>query len=207
MASTNMRWASVSFGKANFSSASHTVAVLAVSAPFKRETVLNAGRAEHSSKEYFQSSRFRDQGGGFTRQRVSLPEGTLVALQATRTTRGLVTAEATIFLRIREGADQLIINSLVPAAPESFLGDAIQSFSGAADILTADELSVLGIRVPGGYARRYCEPEEIRELFEVQVVRKGNMSKPQLVAMATSEGVVVRAVGSEGQRRIKIRRP
>lgn len=206
MTTANMRWATICFGKVNFRDASQSVAVLAASAPFKRETALNAGRAEQSSKQYLQATRNRDIGGGFTRQRIMFPEGTLLVLQAARTERGVLKAEAVIFLRVREGADHLVIHSHIPTAPDGYLGSSVQIFTGEADILTAEEVCVTGVRVPHMYIKRYCNEDEVQELFEIQVARKGNLTKPQLVAMSTSEGLVVKAIGSEASRRIKIRR-
>jgi hypothetical protein len=204
--SEELQRVSMTYGKVVLKNSSATLAVLRVTAPFKRESAAMVGRSEQSSKEYFQSTAYRDIGGGFTRQRVGHPEGTLIVLQSSETKRGVLHAEAAIFLRLRAGADLLSINVKLPVGPESRLGDTLQSFVGAADILTYDEVRLLGINVPRHYRDRYGNEDEIDELFEVSVVRKGNISKPQLVAVATSEGTVIKAVGTEAVRRVKIRR-
>ena len=197
---------SLTYGKINLKNSSLTLASLRITAPFKRESAANTGRAEQHSKDFIQSTRFRDIGGGFTRQRVIHPSGTLLSVQATKTKNGVLNAEAVILLRLRTGADMLSINIKLPTSPDSLLGDTLQAFVGEADIISWDELRILGIDCPKSYQNRYGNEDEIDELLEINVVRKGNISKPQLVAVATSEGTVVRAVGTEAVRRVKIRR-
>lgn len=204
--SDNLRRVSLTYGTVNLKTASATLASLRVTAPFKKESAANTGRSEQASKEYFQSTQHREIGGGFTRQRVMHPEGTLLVLQASQTKRGVMYAEAAIFLRLRAGADLLNINVKLPVSQESRLGDTLQAFVGEADILTYEEIRLLGINVPKHYIDRYGNEDELDEMFETSVVRKGNISKPQLVAVATSEGTVIRAVGTEAVRRVKIRR-
>jgi hypothetical protein len=203
---TQERWVSVAYGKINLKNTGQTVASLRITAPFKKESAAQTGRAEMSSREYMQSTRYRDVGGGFTRQRVMHPEGTVIALQATRTRNGICHAEGAIFLRLRHDADHLMITSILPTGPEGLLGDRLQVFQGAADILTAEEISILGLHMPSHYRKRYFNQDELDELFDIQVARKGAVSKPQLVALATSEGPVVRIIGQEEGRRIKIRK-
>lgn len=197
---------SLTYGAINLKSASLTLASLRVVAPFKRESAANTGRAEQHSREYIQATRYKDIGKGFTRQRVIHPSGTLLCVQATKTKNGMLNAEAAIFLRLRAGADLLSINVKLPTGSEGLLGDTLQAFVGEADILSYDELRILGIDCPRSYQNRYGNEDEIDDLLEISVVRKGNISKPQLVAVSTSEGTVVRAVGTEAARRVKIRR-
>ena len=181
----DMRWVSVCYGKIVLKNSGQTVASLRVTAPFKKESAAQTGRAEQSSREFMQATRYKDVGGGFTRQRVMHPEGTVIVLQATRTRNGMSFAEAAIFLRLRNDADHLMITSILPTGPESILGDRIQVFQGAADILTPDEVCILGLHMPSLYRKRYFNADELAELFEVAVVRKGSVSKPQLVALST----------------------
>lgn len=202
----DMRWVSVCYGKINLKNSGQTVASLRITPPFKKESAAQTGRLEHSSKEFMQATQYKDVGGGFTRQRVMHPEGTVIALQATRTRNGMTFAEGAIFLRLRNDADHLMITSILPIGPEGRLGDRIQVFQGAADVLTADEICILGLHMPSHYRKRYFNQDELDELFCVEVVRKGAVSKPQLVALSTSEGPVVRIIGQEEGRRIKIRK-
>lgn len=202
----DMRWVSVCYGKIVLKNAGQSVAALRITAPFKKESATQTGRAEMSSREFMQATRYRDVGGGFTRQRVMHPEGTVIALQATRTRGGVNFAEGAIFLRLRSDADHLLITSILPHGQESILGDRIQIFQGAADILTPEEVSILGLHMPTMYRKRYFNQDELDELFDISVVRKGNVTKPQLVALTTSEGPVVRVIGQEAGRRIKIRK-
>jgi hypothetical protein len=201
-----LRRVTLAYGKVNYKNSGMTAAALRVVAPFKRESASNTGQLDHGSREHIQATRYKDIGGGFTRQRVGHPEGTLIVLQATETRRGTLYSEACIFIRLREGADMMSISACLPPSNESIIGNRVQIFVGEGDILTPAEVRLLGIDVPRQYIQRYCNEEEVGELFEVSVVRAGNISKPQLVAVATSEGTVVKAVGQEATRRINLRR-
>lgn len=201
------RRVTLAFGKINLSKSSQTVAALRLKAPFLRDTASQTGKADLSSRQFIQATRYRDIGGGFSRQIVEHPAYTLILLQSSRTKNGQLFAEGSLILRLREGADMLSISAILPTGPESVLGDRIQVFVGEADICLPEELTLLGVAIPKYYVDRYMNQEEIDELFDVSVVRQGLINKPRLVGVATSEGMVVRAVGEEAPRRIRLRRP
>ena len=198
---------SLCYGKINLSNQGQTVAVLRLKAPFdKSMSATTSGKVNLQSKEYHQATRYRDIGGGFTRQRVEHAQGTLILLQVSRTRNAVPTADAAIVLRLREGADLLSIAVRLPVGPESVLGESIQVFVGSADIMSPADLKLMGIKVPNYFRDRYMVQEEIDDLIEVSVVRAGTISKPTLQAVATSEGVVIAAVGVEEPRRLRLRR-
>lgn len=204
---TKMAGVSVTYGKIVLSKSGQTVSSFRLKAPFQKDSAAQVGTVDLRSKESMAATRYRDIGGGFTRQRVELPANSLILLQISRTKNGTSYADAAIILRLREGADVLSISAKLPVGPESVLGDALQIFAGSADICDMGELQLLGIRIPKYYADRYMAQEEIDELFEISVVRPGLIAKPTLHAVATSEGVVIKAVGEEATRRIRLRRP
>lgn len=203
---SNLRRFTTTYGKVNLSNKSGSLGVFKVCDGFRRESAVTSGRVEHSSKSHIQATRHSDIGGGFTRQRVEHEEGTVLVCQATFTKNGRVHAEGAIFLRLRGGADMIQINYLPPRGPESIISESIQAFLGEADILSWEEIRLLGIDVPRQYKQRYGEREEIDELFHVEVIRPGTIGKPTLVAVATSEGTVIKAVGTEAPRRVRFRR-
>lgn len=202
-----MSGVSLCYGKINLSNQSQTVATLRLKPPFEKSmSATTAGRVNLQSKEYHQATRYRDIGGGFTRQRVDHEQGTLILLQVSRTRQGVPTADAAIVLRLREGADLLSIAARLPVGPESVLGESIQVFVGTADICNAADLKLLGVKIPSYYRDRYMAQEEIDDLLDVSVVRAGTIAKPTLQAVATSEGVVIAAMSVEAPRRLRLRR-
>lgn len=203
---SDTQWVSLAYGKINLAKQGQTVASLRLQPPFKRDAATQTGRIDLNSKQYNQATRFNDSGGGFTRQRVEHPVGTLILLQITRTKDGRAFSEGAIILRMRPGADMLSISAKLPRSHESILGDSIQIFAGEADLINANEAQVMGIVVPRFYAQQYLDEREVAELFDIDVVRKGQITKPTLQAVATSEGIVVRAVSEEAPRRIRLRR-
>lgn len=204
---SQMSGVSLCYGKINLAAQGQTVAVLRLKAPFdKAMSATTSGKINIQSKEYAQATRNRDIGGGFTRQRVDHEQGTLIMLQVSRTKKGVPHADGAMVLRLRVGADLLSISARLPVGQESILGEQIQIFAGAADICSQEELALLGVKIPKWYADRYLDPDEVAQLFEVSVVRAGDTARPTLHAVATSEGVVIRAVGEEAPRRMRMRR-
>jgi len=204
---SQMSGVSLCYGKVNLPDQGQTVAVLRLKAPFdKAMSATLCGKAFLNTKEYCAATRNRDIGGGFTRQRVEHEQGTLILLQVSRTRRGVPHADGAMVLRLRNGADLLSISARLPMGGGSILGEQIQIFAGAADICAPEELALLGVKIPKWYAERYLDPQEVAQLFDVSVVRAGEIARPTLHAVATSEGVVIKAVGEEAPRRMRMRR-
>jgi hypothetical protein len=60
--------------------------------------------------------------------------------------------------------------------------------------------------VPRSYISNYMAKDETDELFEIQTIRAESQPAPNLVRIATSEGVVLKAMAAEPVRRVRIRR-
>ncbi len=193
-------------GKINLSRSSQTLTSFKVTEPFSKVFASSSGKTGPGKKSYAKSTAHPELGGGFTTADVLHPEGTIVLLQAMRTRNGAGYASAGLFLRLRSHAAMLAIKSVLPTGPESLLGDQILAFSGCADLISVEELRTLGIEVPRSYVNNYMEQEEVDELFSIQVIRAESQPAPSMVRIATSKGVVTKAVASEPVRRIRVRR-
>jgi hypothetical protein len=202
MAERNVK---VTFGKITLSHSGGTIATMKVTPPFAKTSAATSGKAGLGGKSYSKATR-HDIGGGFSTVDVIHPDGTVILVQAARTLNGLGYANAGIFLRLRETAAMIVIKAKLPHGPESILGDQIIAFSGCADVMTPEQLKSLDVEVPRSYISNYMAKDETDELFEIQTIRAESQPAPNLVRIATSEGVVLKAMAAEPVRRVRIRR-
>lgn len=202
---TDISVVKLAFGKINLPRASGTLSAWKIEAPFKKTLGVGAGQAL-GQVSYMEATTLGKHGGGFSSRNVNFPEGTILMVQGSTSRNGMPYNSASLFLRLRSSAAYIIIKYKMPVAPESMLGDRIISFNGRADVVTAEELRVMGIEVARGFETTYLNPEEQAELFDVEILQPEISPPPTHVRIATSQGVEVKSVAPAPVRRMRIRR-
>lgn len=190
------------YGSINLSNKSMSVASFKVSPPFQRVTASTSGRVRQRSSQPATSG---GHGGGFSQTISEFEEGTVILYQASKSRRGSLVSQGSIFLRLRKSAPLLQVIAKLPTGPEGVLGDSFTVFTGHADLLNADELRVLGIEVARKYRAAFMVEAEVGENFAIRELAQGTAPKPVLIAVATSTGVEIKATAAEPNRRIRLR--
>lgn len=196
----------LTYGKINLSSQSQRLSVWRVKPPFNVESATTTGRKLNTYSSRSQSATSSPDGGGFTTMTVEHDIGTVIKLQASRTRNSRAAADGWLFLRLRASAPRLQVLLSLVHGRESLLGENLIIFEGNADVLTEEELDVLGFHVPGRKRATYMNPDEVAELFQVTELTAGTASRPVYSRIATAAGVTVAAVAAEPVRRIRMRR-
>ncbi len=188
-----MLFAQYAVGSINLDKHQVTLSAMRVEAPWVRKSAIDTGRRSLNDRVWLAASRTATEKGFFL-QAVGHPEGTVVLLQANETRRGLPYAQAGLFLRLSESGPLLTISMRLPVNRITLLGDSLEVFRGKADVMTAAELRVLGIDIPNGYSRTFCNKTEVDELFTVREVVPSQLPKPSFAAVVTAKGVEVVAI-------------
>lgn len=194
----------VGYGKANLSTTLATYASMKVSPPFQRVSAATSGRAM-GSRSTVQVGDW-EPNGVLISVPVSHPSGTIILLQSKWMRRGVAFRDGAMFLRLRPGAAVYNIIASVPTGHENRCGDSFIMFAGPADIMTLDELRLVNLDVPRGYAERFANVEELSECYRIVRVSPETIPRPSISAVATPTGIEMRELASEPRRRIVIRR-
>lgn len=192
----------VGYGKANFKTRSIVLTAFIVEAPYKRTLV--SKRYQKVGKTIVQQATSTpDIGGFFFTEHVEVPEGSVVQLQGSLRANGMPSADAAIFIRVRNGGSALLISSQVPQ------GGYVNShvvFSGHGDLLGSDELSSLGIEPPRGFVSTFMDRDEIEEVFTIREVAPAKEAPPKMEVRVTDSGERIAINVASAPRRMRIRR-
>lgn len=191
------------YGKANLSSMYATYASMKVTEPFNRVSGVTSGRAM-GTKTVTQVGSW-EHNGALLSASVAHASGTVILLQAKWMRGPSVIRDGGLFLRLRPGAPVYNIIAAVPTGHENQCGDSFVMFAGPADIMTVDELKMVGLEVPRGYVSRFMDHEELAECFRIVKVAEEGIPRPQLSAIATPEGIKIREVAQAPRRRLILR--
>ncbi len=192
------------YGKANFSTTLATYAAMKVVAPFIRSSAITSGVRMGQMTNTRVGE--KESHGALLSAPVAHDQGTVILLQSKWMRGAALVRDGGLFLRLRDGAPLYSIIAAVPTAAGNICGDSFQVFSGYADILNVDELKLLGVEVPRGYASRFMDPEELQECYRVIQVTPERRARPSITAIATPEGMQMREVAPTPIRRLIIRR-
>lgn len=193
----------IAFGRANFSNTLVKYASMKVSAPFQRVTASSSGRKVGSTTE-IRPGRY-ELNGAIIINSVEHEPGTVLSIQASWFRSGVATRDAAIFLRLRPQAAEWLIRAKVPTTYDNVCGDSFVMFQGPADIMTADELRLLGIIPSKNFVDRFMSLEEVDECFVITRLRDEVVSRPAIQAVFTPEGVEMREIAQAPRRRLRLR--
>lgn len=194
----------VGYGKANMSNTLSTYASMKVSPPFQRVSAATSGRAM-GSRNLTQVGDWEGN-GVLINVSVAHPPGTIILLQSKWMRRGIAFRDGAIFMRLRPGAAVYNIIASVPTGHENRCGDSFIMFSGPADIMTLDELRLVNLDVPRGYAQRFADETELTECYRIVRVSPESVPRPVIGAVSTPTGIELRELAQEPRRRLIIRR-
>lgn len=194
----------VGYGKVNLSSQLATFSSMKITPPFQRVSAATSGRAA-GQRSTTQVGDWEGNGVLISAP-VSHPSGTVVLLQSKWMRRGIPVRDGAIFMRLRPGAAVHNIIATLPVGHESRCGDSFIMFSGPADIMTLDELRLVNLDIPRGYADRFGAEEELAECFRIVRISPETIPRPAISAVATPTGIEMRELAQEPKRRLIVRR-
>lgn len=195
----------IGYGKANLSETFASYVAWKVTAPFDKESAANSGHRIPGSY-HAEPVGTTDHRGALITQRVKHEDGTVILLQASWKRGGSPIRDGALFLRLRTGAASYRIRAKVPQDATTICGPLFTVFEGHADILNESELTVLNLKVPRSYTDRFMQLDEIDECFQIEEFAPATVDKPQLTAVATSEGVKMVELAAMPSRRLRVGR-
>lgn len=177
-------------GSVNLSNASITLACMRVSAGWDRASAISSGRQHPERTKWHPASQTPTE-KGFMECMVTHPEGTILCIQSQYTRNRMMHAQGAIFVRLRENGPIQEIKLKLPTNQRTLLGDSLVIFNGCADIVSLEELSVLGVHPPRAWRNVYCNRDEILELFTCRELVAAKSPRPVFASVATGEGVKI----------------
>jgi hypothetical protein len=206
MSDTELQEVGVGYGKAVFASKTLAMTSQRVKAPFIREPAATTGQRQYGNQSARNVGQHGDINGVIYGDRVKHPNGTILMLGASQKTSRAPLADAAVFVRLRAGAPLIAINCRLPVDRANYFGETACLFTGRADIMSVDEVEALGLRIPRSFVERFCEMDEIQQLFDIIEVAPEVIARPSIIAVVTPTGTEVREVSAAPVRRIKIRK-
>lgn len=202
--SAGMMTVDLGYGRANYSTSSSSFACLKVIAPFVRSSGATSGKLVNGTKSW-QLAGPNQSFGGFSHSRVEHHVGTVLLFQGTRMSGGFPIAEGGIFLRLRESGPLYEVYGRLPTSPQNVIGDEVSLGTLRGDLLTLDDLKLVGIEVPRLWRQRFLQGDEIAEMLTVSELQPEIKPRPQMVAVATATGISVQEVAVAPSRRLRFR--
>lgn len=195
----------VGFGKAVLRTSTTSFSAMRVTAPWVRDAAVSTGIRSRGTAVHLDVGRNNGINGNLYGDEVTHESGTIIMLTASRSIKGSPISDGAILLRLRQGAAYLNISGFLPTGPDNYCGDRFAMFQGNADIMSVEEVELLGIRVPHGYVQKFFDPEQIAECFDVVELRPAMAAKPEIVAVMTPSGVKIQEVAAAPSRRMRLR--
>lgn len=193
------------YGKANYATSTTSFSCMKVVAPFVRSSASGAGRSIPGTKKWTMAGASPSH-SGFSSERSEHAVGTIILVQATRMSGGMRIAEAGIFLRLRETGPLYEVYGKLPTSTQNVIGDEVAIATLRGDLLTLEDLKIMGLEIPRVFRQRYMQADEIAELFAVSEIQQEIKARPQLVAIATADGVKLQEVAVAPARRLRFRK-
>lgn len=193
----------IGFGKANYPRQGMTIAVFGVAAPFVRTLATKSLGMPVRSKTPCGG---HDNDGMICYGNASVPDGTILLLQARQTVTGRVMADAGVFIRVREQGAFLSVQCIMPRCPQNTIGNFVSVFEGRGDILSAKQVRELGIDLPNSYVRTYMNVDEIEECFSIEELSPQMSAPPVMEIHTNAAGETVVIPSHAPARRMRVRR-
>lgn len=191
------------YGKGNFAHSSFSIAIFSLRPPFARSFIGQKYKGTRSNVHPV-SSHPQINGCLYSSYAVDVPDGEIVLIQFGVKSRMVSLRDGAVLIRLRQSGPSLAISANIPMTTESLLGSRVLCFQGAGDMLAPAEL-VAPYDMPGRYRSQYFDPEELRECFNIQVLREQEAPKPEFTQVTKSDGAVVIVPTESSKRRIRIR--
>lgn len=205
MTATNEQTIHVGYGKANLTQTLASYVAWKVAPPFDKESAANSGQRIPGSY-HAEPVGTTDHRGALITQRVKHRDGTVILLQSSWKRGGSPIRDGAIFVRLRSGAPSYRIRAKVPQDQHSVCANVFTVFEGRADILSGPELTVLNLQIPRNYTDRFMQLDELEECYEIEEFAPAIVERPQLTAVATSEGVKMVELATPPSRRLRVGR-
>jgi len=202
----NMQSIQVGFGKANFPTASVTIAGFVVEPEFIR-TLASKKLGKDGRTIMIPVSDHPQVDGYLYSERIYAPEDTVILIQTSTKQGPIRVRDGSIFVRVREDGAALLITAHIPHHARCTLRDHNHVvFSGNGDILSVNDLSSMGIDVPKNYVNAYMDPEELEETYTVVEIHEAVRSAPKVEVHEKEDGTLVSLKVDAPVRRMRIRR-
>ena len=197
-----MQTVQIGYGKVNFPRRSMTLTGFVVEDGFKRTLVSQRHpKVGRTSVQPVSSTPEID--GFLYTDNVNVPEGTIICLQGSIRVNAMPSADAGLFVRVREQGAGLLIAATVPQ------GGSVSShivFSGHGDILDLDSLNAEGVYPNERYRGAYMDAEEIAEVFNVREIVPARSAAPKLEVHISDSGKEVKLNVTKPVRRMRIKK-
>lgn len=196
----------VLWGSYNAAVMSGRLSCMKVDEPFKQTLAGAGGIPKQGTPSRIICGEDPDINGSLMQQILLPPDGTVLAIRFSKTTNGRPSADACLFVRVREDGHTININARIPKARGLTLPAHVQAFFGKGDILSYNGMRTLGYDIPKNYRLNYMDPEEIEECFDYTEGEDGvplNFRETTIVVAGEKKTVI----DATPQRRIRVRRP
>lgn len=193
----------VGYGKANYPSILASYTALKVTPDFVRVSAATSGK--RVGQNQYHHSGVLELNGGIVQSDVEHPNGTVILLQATWKRGGSPVRDGALFMRLRVGAPMWSIRAKVPTAAENTIGEYVEVFQGYADMMNAEELGLLKLKVNRSFTEKFMSEEEVEECFAAHQLHRETVARPSLTAIHTPTGVEMREVPATPKRRLNVR--
>jgi len=194
----------VLWGSYNSAVMSGRVSCMHVVPPFK-QTLAGASLPKQGTPSRIIAGEDPDINGSLMHQILLVENGTVLAVRISKTTNGRPSADACLFVRVRDDGNTIRINALIPKARGLTLPKELLAFSGKGDILGYNAMKSLGYDIPKSFRYQYMDEEEIGECFSYTEGNDGvplSFQEHRIVVAGEEKTIVV----STPQRRIRVRR-
>lgn len=197
----------IGFGKVNLARQGASYFAGIVEAPFMRKSAKDAGLLVTGSDHTAMVSDYTPHGAIYFTKVKHAPNA-VILLQSQWTSNGLPLRAGGMFVRLRPTAPLIVVNAKVPTGTESKLpSDMFMMFTGRGDIMNAEELQVLGVKVPRSYQSNFMDAEELDECYDVREMAPEMAPRPSIARIATHDnGTRLVEVPTARRRRLIIRR-
>lgn len=195
---------SLGYGKANFDTNSVTIATFAVSSGFAR-TFPNRVFGVKGRVQPFPASHYPEINGTLMLATFDVPDGNIIAVQASHRVRGMSMRDGTVFIRAREQGAMYAITAVLPTHRDSLVGTGHLVFQGRGDLVGLYELDEMGMSPNQGYVDGFLDPHELAECFDIRQLDDPISSAPKVEHAINMSGEAVTFTSSVPRRRIRVR--
>jgi hypothetical protein len=195
---------SIGYGKITFETASASFVCFVIEPGFVRDfpakKFQRRGRAQA-----FPATQHTEINGTLMLDTLEMPDGVILAFQASHRSRGVSMRDGTIFIRVREQGAMLAVNAMLPIHRDSLVGTRHLVFQGRGDLIGLDELAEAGRAPNKGYIEGFLASEEIIQCFDIRELDAERAPRPKLETVVTMSGKEVMLQSAIPARRIRVR--
>lgn len=192
---------SVGYGKQSFSGSNASFSAFVVTPQFERNLPSKVFGRQGSCQRFPASEHPDINGHMFTDSIPNVPDGTIIALQASHRQKATPVRDGAVFLCTRATGPMLTVSAMMVPARESKLQRHFLVFQGRADILDPDDLEAYGIRPNKNYLRNFTDEEEVAECYIIQEIGAQIAAKPVVEIAEDRDGNKVTLQRRPGRKR------